>query len=166
MSVAVRQLRPDDWIALREVRLSALRDRPGSFATTAEAVEAVTEEDWRQFLDNRQQAAFGLFAETSLIGITAIFTDRDDPSAATGLLGMTWLNPAWRGKGLSRLIYEVRMEWARARALTRVRVSHRDGNEPSRRAMIAHGFAYVGRTSVQWPDGHEADEIHYELRLM
>lgn len=166
MSVAVRQFKPDDWMVVREVRLNALRDRPGSFAVTAETAEAVTEEEWRQFLENKQQTVFGLYAETGLIGITAIFIDRDDPSGATGLLGMTWLKPAWRGKGLSRLIYEARIEWARARALTRVRVSHRDGNEPSRRAMIAHGFTYTGRTSVRWPDGQDADEIHYELRLM
>jgi RimJ/RimL family protein N-acetyltransferase len=165
MSVTIRQLQPDDWESFREVRLSALKDRPGSFTATVDSTETITEEFWRRLLDDSRHAVFGIFGTTSLVGITAVFTDRDDPSGSTALLGMSWLAPALRGQGLSRLIYQARIAWARDRKIARIRVSHRAGNEPSRRAMVAHGFRFVRQTSVLWPDGQEADEIHYEMVL-
>lgn len=164
-AVLVRQLGPEDWKMFREMRLHALRKRPGSFTARAETAERFPDETWREFLSNPKQAAFGLFDDDNLIGISAIFTDRDDASGSTALLGMSWINPEWRGKGFSRSIYEARITWARGRGMTRIRVSHRHGNAPSQRAMISHGFKLAGRTSLEWPDGQVADEIHYVLCL-
>lgn len=108
---------------------------------------------------------FGIFDGDRLVGITAAFRHRDDPSGETGGLGMTWLDPAVRGRGGGRVIYDCRLAWARAQGFKRVTVGHRDGNEPSRRSMLAAGFRPIGRRPYVWPDGAEADDIKYELVL-
>ena len=42
---------------------------------------------------------------------------------------------------------------------------HRDGNEASRRAMAAAGFAFKDKTVIDWPDGTRAPEWNYTLDL-
>lgn len=165
MTLTARPLRPDEWQDLRAIRLRALADAPGNFFASMAEEEARPETHWRDLLDGEGKAVFGIFDGDALVGITAAFRHRDDPTGETGGLGMTWLDPSVRGRGGGRVIYDCRLAWARAQAFRRVKVGHRDGNEPSRRAMLAAGFRPVGRRPWTWPDGAEADDIMYELVL-
>jgi RimJ/RimL family protein N-acetyltransferase len=79
---------------------------------------------------------------------------------------MSYLLPEYRGRGLSSAFYEARLAWLRERPrYTSVVVSHRQSNEPSRRANQRFGFVPVGSVPTQWPDGTVEDEATYELRL-
>ena len=44
----VRQMQSADWKELREVRLRALADAPGAFASTLEREAAYPDDVWRQ----------------------------------------------------------------------------------------------------------------------
>lgn len=165
MSVTLRPLRPDEWEQFRALRLRALATDPGNFFRTAAEERERPVEHWREMLESDDGAVFGLFDREALIGITAVYIDRAIAARDTAGLGMTWLEPAYRGRGLSAAIYATRIAWARSKGLARIAVSHRDGNEPSRRAMLAHCFRPTGRTAHLWPDGATVDNIAYELRL-
>jgi RimJ/RimL family protein N-acetyltransferase len=158
----VRAFGPDEWARLREIRLRALAADPGVFSSTYERESAYGEEIWRERL-----AGGGVFAVVDgaeVVGMTGIYVTREDPAAA-GLWG-SWLDPRWRGRGLSAAMYEARLAWARARPeLERVLVSHRASNEASARANRRHGFVFTHRAPRSWPDGAEEDEVCYELRL-
>jgi RimJ/RimL family protein N-acetyltransferase len=107
-----------------------------------------------------------LFNGQRLVGITATFTWQGDPSGQTAVLAMSFIRPEYRGRGLSRLLYDARLDWIRTQPqFKRVVVSHRASNEVSRRANQRHGFHPIGRSQRIWPDGAIEDEIWYELRI-
>lgn len=164
--IALRRLVADDWAAFKAIRLRALTTEPGAFFTSVAAAAARSDDDWRAMLIGEEQAVFGAFDDETLVGITAVFTDRDaDPSGRTALFGMTWLDPGWRGQGFTHLYHAARIAWAKARGFALLTVGHRASNAASRRAILAAGFVPVGAQPHRWPDGAVEDDVLYELRL-
>jgi RimJ/RimL family protein N-acetyltransferase len=150
----------------KEFRLQALKVAPGVFATSYEEAVTRSPEQWQTTIRGPVHQVFGLFDDERLIGITAVFTSRDDPSGETAELAMSFILPEYRGQGLSRLLYETRLDWIRAQPqFRRVIVSHRASNEASRRANQRYGFLPIGRSTRKWPDGKSEDEIFYQLLI-
>jgi len=165
-ALTIRPLRSDEWEAFRSIRLMALRTEPGMFFSSFEHDSALGADEWRGWLATQTQCVFGVFAGGTLVGITAVYTHRDDPDGQTALLGTSYVQPAYRGRGLARLLYETRLAWIRSRGtFRRVVVSHRRSNEPSRRAIERYGFALTGSEPRTWPDGAVDDELLYALDL-
>ena len=101
-----------------------------------------------------------------MIGITAVFTWREDPRGEVAVLAMSFIQLEYLGRGLSELLYKARLDWIRAQPqFKRVVVSHRESNEASRRASQRHGFRLWRRAPHVWHDGTTEDEIFYELRI-
>ena len=124
------------------------------------------EADWRGWLTSADGAIFGLFGGGKIIGMTGIAIDRNDPTKKQALLWGSWLEPGFRGKGLSDMMYRARIEWARAHpTCEKIVVSHRASNEASKRANQKHGFVFTHKTPKEWPDGGIEDDIFYELPL-
>jgi RimJ/RimL family protein N-acetyltransferase len=164
--ILIRALQPADWESFRELRLHALRTEPGKFfAAHADEVDKPPEE-WRQTIAGPGHQVFGLHDGAHLVGITAAFTWREDPSGQTAILAMSFIRAEYRGKGLSNLLYQARLDWIRAQPqFKRIVVSHRESNDASRKAIHRHGFVFVKRAERTWPDGATEDELSYELRL-
>ena len=117
-------------------------------------------------LDGKGKQIFGLFDGKTLIGITAVFTDREDPSGQTGVFAMSFIEPDYRGQGYADLYYKARIDFGVSYTpWTRLAVSHRADNEPSKRAILRHGFVFTGQKEKDWPDGKRLDEMMYELDL-
>jgi RimJ/RimL family protein N-acetyltransferase len=164
MNMNVRAIAPSEWQAFRDFRLVALKSAPGAYETTYAHAAARSEDDWRSLLSPERQQMFGLFDGDRLIGITAVFTSRED--VTTAMLAMSFILPEYRGKRLSRLLYEARLDWVRERGtFRRVVVGHRASNKASEGAMRTAGFQPTHREPRTWPDGVTEDEIWYELRL-
>jgi RimJ/RimL family protein N-acetyltransferase len=164
--IRIRALEPKDWEAFRELRLHALRTEPGNFFAAYRDEAGKQPEEWQRTTRGGDHQVFGLYDRERLIGITAAFTSRDDPSGKTAILAMSFILPEYRGKGLSNLLYEARLDWIRAQPqFTRVVVFHRQSNDASRKAIHRHGFVFVTRTARTWPDGQTEDEFSYELRI-
>jgi RimJ/RimL family protein N-acetyltransferase len=167
MPVTMRPLVRSDWRALKELRLLALSTEPGVFFSSHEREVGAADDVWQSLAaggDGLQ--VFGAYDGAELVGITGVFTHRDDPTGATAALGMTYLLPQYRGQGLSARFYETRLRWIREQPrFTRVAVSHRRSNEASRRAIQRAEFVPIGQTSRTWPDGGVEDEVMYELPL-
>jgi GNAT superfamily N-acetyltransferase len=160
----IRPLLPSEWKMFRDLRLHALKSEPGVFESTYAQAATRSEADWRALLAPEKQQIFGLFNGDKLIGISAVFTSRNDE--ATAQLVMHFILPEYRGKKLSRLFYEAGLDWARSRKIfRRVIVAARASNTPSLGAMTAAGFQPTHRETQTWPDGATEDEIWYELRL-
>lgn len=78
---------------------------------------------------------------------------------------MLFIQPAYRGRGLSALFHEARLDWAKMRKFKRVIVSHRISNQASAAAIRRAGFAETHAENKLWPDGVEADQVFYRLDL-
>jgi RimJ/RimL family protein N-acetyltransferase len=154
---------PDEWREYRAIRLEALLADPAVFSSS-HAVEAPRpDEAWRQRLVDADGGVFAVRVDREVVGMTGIGRERADPEV--GFLWGSWLRPAARGRGLSAAMYEARLRWARERGLRRVVVSHRAGNEASRRANQRHGFVLTHAADREWHDGVVEPELCYALDL-
>ena len=162
----IRALGVGDLNAFREMRLRALREHTGFFGVHPDEAAASPDSYWEETLDGRGKQVFGLFDGARMIGITAVFTDREDPSGQTAVLAMSYILPEYRGRKLSRLLYQARIDWAKAQPpFKRIVVSHRADNESSRRANQTFGFEHVGSKEKRWPDGTVAQDECYVMRI-
>jgi len=165
MKMKIRPLLPFEWKMFRDFRLHALKCSPGMFESTYAQAAARSEDDWRALLSPERQQIFGLFDDQKLVGITGVFTSKEDPETAQ--LVMSFILPEYRGQKLSGLFYRARLDWARRRkTFRRVIVGVRESNAASAAAMRAAGFQPTHREPRIWPDGAAEDEIWYELALM
>jgi RimJ/RimL family protein N-acetyltransferase len=167
MAVLLRELKPQDWIALRRIRLHALRTEPGLFFKSYEEEAGLTDAEWiaRASGDETHQL-FGLFDGDELIGISGVVADPGDPTGGTAGFGMSYILPEYRGRGLAARFYEARLAWAVARPqFVRAAVGHRRSNEASRRTLTRFGFRWSHDEPHHWPDGETEDDVCYELPL-
>jgi RimJ/RimL family protein N-acetyltransferase len=161
----IRELTTDDWLALRELRLHALRTELGLFFKHPDEEASLPEDHWRAWAaGGEERQVFGLFDGERLVGITGTFRDADDPTGATVGFGMTYLSPEYRGRGFASRFYEARFAWVRARPhVRRVTVGHRRSNDASRRTIEKFGFRWIANIPHRWPDGTDDDDVCYEL---
>jgi RimJ/RimL family protein N-acetyltransferase len=164
--LTARALPVSEWDLLRDARLMALKDAPGVFAMSYTEATQRTPDDWQSLVSGANHQVFGLFDGERLVGITGAFAWPDDRSGETATLVMSYILPAYRGHGLSRLLYAAALDWTRAHPrFKHVIVAMRASNAASRHACERHGFAPVRTATRTWPDGTSEDEVIYELRL-
>jgi GNAT superfamily N-acetyltransferase len=107
---------------------------------------------------------FGVYCDNEMVGITAItIHDREKPHDA--YLSQSFIRQPHRGKGLSKMLYEARLQWARTHNVHRLVVGHKETNQVSKNANQNFGFTYTHSESRLWPDGSTADMLYYELAL-
>ena len=167
MSIHIRRLSADDWLAFSQIRLTALKTDPRVFGSNYERESQFFEEDWRNSLNKNDSAIFMIFEDETPIGMTSVSIDREDPTGKTALLWGSWLAPEYRGKGLSDLMYQARIDWAKDHPnVEKIIVSHRASNLASKYANQKHGFVkFTHKNKKIWTDGATEDEIFYELKI-
>ncbi|MCK5385022.1 MAG: GNAT family N-acetyltransferase [Alphaproteobacteria bacterium] len=165
-NISIRALDVNDLEDLRVMRIRALTLHTGYFMETPEQAKAHKEDYWLERLDNKGKRVFGLYDSATMIGITAVFTWRKDPTGKTGIMGYSFIEPKYRAQGYSSHLYKARLDFAlKHEPWTKLHISHRRGNLPSRAAIIKHGFQYVGTEDFNFPDQTCDLEHHYELDL-
>ena len=166
MNIFTRQLTENDWCEFSQVRLKALQTDPNVFGSNYEKESQMTEAEWRSRLQAKENAIFLIFENETPIGMTGVSIDRNDPTKKTALLWGSWLAPHFRGKGLSELMYQARINWAKEQpTIEKIIVSHRASNLSSKYANRKHGFVLTHKTEKVWTDGATEDEIFYELKI-
>ena len=165
MSISIRQLTENDWREFSGIRLKALQTDPMVFGSNYEKESQMTEKDWRSRLRAKDNAIFLIYEDEMPIGMTAVSVDRNDSTKKTALLWGSWLAPHFRGKGLSELMYQARINWAKQQpTVEKIIVSHRASNLSSKYANQKHGFVTTHKTEKVWTDDEVEDEIFYELK--
>lgn len=161
-----RQLTPEDWERFRDTRLLALKNHQNLFGSTYEKESGYGPEQWQGTLGDTRHGVFGLFDGQDLIGLNAAFTYWNDESGKTAILAMWFLKEDCRGRGLFAPFVQNAVDWAKAQGrFERIIVSHRPGNEASRRTNQALGFVYTHTERETWPDGETTDHPFYEIRI-
>ena len=166
MSITIRRLTEDDWREFSQIRLTALKTDPKVFGSNYESESKMTEAEWRSRLQAKDNAIFLVYENETPIGMTCVSGDRKDATEKTALLWGSWLAPHARGKGLSELMYQTRINWAKQQpTVEKIIVSHRASNLLSKYANQKHEFVLTHKTEEVWTDGEIEDEIFYELKI-
>lgn len=166
MNLTIKKLSEDDWREFSKIRLAALQSDPSVFGSNYEKESKFGETYWRARLSGTDNAVFMLFDSSNPIGITGISIDRADPDRKSAVLWGSWLAPEYRGRGLSKIMYRARLDWAANHpTVEKIIVSHRASNLASKRANQKHGFVFTHKTEKIWIDGATEDEIFYEIKI-
>ncbi|MDH3250911.1 MAG: GNAT family N-acetyltransferase [Acidimicrobiia bacterium] len=165
--VRVDRIRRADVAVLREVRLAALADSPGAFASTHEREAAYDPAEWerRTVAASTGRSAATFFARDEagqVVGLVGVFENRVDPMTAE-LVSM-WVSPSGRGQGAGSALVERAIAWASEAEYTRVELWVARGNDTAERLYVRSGF-YVTGDVQPLPSDPCKDEIRMRLDL-
>ena len=148
--VLVRETVMDDWQALRDIRLAALRDAPDAFASTYAEQAAFEEADWRQRIA-RGGTFLAFIPEADASDVPE--ADASEPAGLAGgyqqgpgtveLISM-FVRPRARGRGVGEALIAAVLDWARARNATSVHLWVTETNKPARLLYERCGFSLTG----------------------
>lgn len=164
MNYHIRQFAPEESDIYKTIRLEALQLEPGMFSNSYVLEAAFPDENWIRSLSDPDMARFGLYSDDELIGLTSIVINKEDKDEA--YMTQSYIRKAHRGKGLSGILYEARIAWAKQHNVKRLHIGHRESNIASKAANQKFGFIYKYRESRNWPpDSVQEDMLFYELHL-
>ena len=140
--VLVREVVADDWQALRDIRLAALRDAPYAFGSTYEREAAFAEADWL-----RRIASGGTFLaylpEVSASDPAGLAGGYPESPDTVELVSM-YVPPRARGRGVGEALVAAVIDWARARNVTSVDLWVTETNKRARLLYERLGFTLTG----------------------
>jgi ribosomal protein S18 acetylase RimI-like enzyme len=141
--VLVRRVTAEEWRTLRDVRLRALEDAPGAFATRFEEARGRPERWWLEWAarsaDGDGQAMFLAWEDDEPVGIAGTFVD----DGTRWLISM-WTSPAARGRGVGHALVDAVVEFARATGGGELLLEVTEGNDAAYALYRACGFVDVG----------------------
>ena len=164
--VLVRETVIDDWQALRDIRLEALRDAPSAFGSSYEREAAFGEPDWL-----RRIARGGNFlAFTREVSASEVSASEVSASEPAGLIGgypetadivelvSMYVRPKARGRGVGEALVAAVFAWAQARDAKTVHLWVTESNDPARALYERCGFSPTGERQPL-PSDPSLDEI-------
>jgi GNAT superfamily N-acetyltransferase len=140
--VMVREATPEDWRAMRDTRLAALREARHAFASTAEREAAYSEQKWRAWTQVSGRGVMYLAGVAGLpepAGIAGVVV-ADGPA---DLIAM-WVRPAARGQKVGEALIQATADWARARGFSTLYLWVTESNAPARHLYERCGFTMTG----------------------
>jgi GNAT superfamily N-acetyltransferase len=138
----VRPVRPDEWQALRELRMRALTEDATAFGDTLAKAQARTDDDWRRYAHEGERSV--TFVAVTDGGFVGMSRGRVLAGGDAGLFGM-WVAPEARRLRAGRRLVVAVLDWAHRRGVARV-ILDVDEQRPAARALYAAcGFVDTGR---------------------
>ena len=140
--VLVREAVADDWQALRDIRLAALRDAPEAFGSTYERQVTFGEADWQ-----RRIARGGTFLAylpevraSEPAGLAGGYQEGPGPVELVSM----YVRPPARGRGVGEALVASVIEWAGAGDAASVHLWVTEANGPARLLYERCGFTLTG----------------------
>jgi ribosomal protein S18 acetylase RimI-like enzyme len=138
--VVIREVSPDDWEILRDVRLAALRDAPAAFGSTYAREAAFTEERWRGRISERHVTYFGYLPDArEPAGLIGVYVEGDLADVVS-----LWVRPTARGRRVGEALITAAADWSGARGHHEVFLWVTESNTPARKLYERCGFALTG----------------------
>ncbi len=149
--VRVRRAHPDEWAAVREVRLAALADAPDAFASTLRREARRGEPQWRSRIT--ASPWFLAWHAGRPAGLVAAVPDQPasgprQPARAAGTLSPCGSAPQARGHGVADVLVGAVIDHAEAAGAPRVTLWVALGNARARAFYQRMGFTPTGRRQL------------------
>jgi GNAT superfamily N-acetyltransferase len=139
----VRIVRPDEWRALRDIRLRALADAPDAFGSTLAAEQADPDEAWRHRANRPDGMAVVAVDEVGRFVGMASGGPAPERTDVAALYGM-WVDPLARGQGAGAALVRAVAAWARQVGYETIGLGVTLGNAPAIALYERLGFADTG----------------------
>ena len=140
----IRCLSPSDAVAFRALRLEALRSAPEAFGASYAETLLRTEADFADGIATAAPGAiFGAFEGEAMVGSAGLMVPGTEKQRHKGVLWGVYVQPAFRGRGISRGLVEAVIEQAR-QGLAILQTSVVVGNDVARNTYISCGFVVTG----------------------
>jgi ribosomal protein S18 acetylase RimI-like enzyme len=167
----VRSIGADDWRALRELRLEALRTCPADLTADLAQAEARPEAEWREWAmrDGRdgRNVIFLAFAEDAEpAGMAGVRGEANPKLGHSANLWGVYVRPAHRRMGLARRLVDACVGFARERGFVTIKLGVRADNHAAADCYRAAGFVPFGvEPLATFVGGRFYDETLMVLRL-
>lgn len=163
----VRDLVVSDWKQLKELRIESLIKHGDLLSEPLNEAKNRSDRGWQYLIQDPRSKFLGAFVGDVMVGISAIFTDRRDPTGKTGILGMSYVREEFRGQGISRDFFSQRIAWAQTSStIEKLVMGHRKGNEKSQANAVREGFTKTEEVKdFTFTDGSVGELINYSMRL-
>lgn len=138
--VLVREVSPDDWEVMRDVRLAALKEAPYAFGSTYAREAPFTEEQWRGRINERSVTFFAYLPDmTEPAGLAGVYVEAGVPDAVS-----MWVRPSARGNRVGEALITAAADWAKARDHDTLYLWVTETNAPARLLYERCGFTPTG----------------------
>jgi GNAT superfamily N-acetyltransferase len=139
--VLVRATTLDDWQAMREIRLQALRDAPAAFGSSYARDAAFEPAEWHRRA-TRDGSFFAFLPGTELAelaGPAGLAGGYEEEPGVVELISM-FVRPQARGHRVGEALVDAVVAWARNRDATSVHLWVTESNKSARRLYERCGF--------------------------
>jgi GNAT superfamily N-acetyltransferase len=140
----VRQPALEDWQALRDIRLEALRDAPSAFGSTYEREVVRGESQWRDRI-SRGGTFLAYLPELTAPEPAGLIGGYQEDPVTVELVSM-YVRPRARGRGVGEALVAAVIGWARDHNAAQVHLWVTETNAPARALYDRCGFALTGET--------------------
>lgn len=155
----IKPLSSDEWLTLRDIRLSALRESPQAFLATYAEEQEFTEDRWRaEFIRGSWDVGFDAGRPVSLVGITR---EADMPMDEC-YLGYLWVDPQFRRQGTASWLIKDVLDRLKKSGVRTVFLWVLDGNDRAMRLYQRIGFIRSNRQQPL-PAGRSEERMQLDL---
>lgn len=164
--IAVRRIRPGDGPLLSRIRLAAIADSPGVYATRLADAEARPPEQWARVAEGTatggDQGTWFAEVDGEVAGMVSAYRTSDDMVTMNSL----WAAPGFRGIGVAEALVAEVKDWALVSGGRALRLWVVERNQHARRFYERLGFEATGEAIAYEPDPRiEECELRMLLRL-
>lgn len=141
----IKKLSAEDWEILKAIRIESVKVHNDVFAPSIDP-ELLSDQEWKSRLSNPNSVSFVLLdGDGNAVGLTGIYM----PDPYVGHMVSTYINNENKGKGLSSMLYEARIEWAKNHpTLKKLILGQRQCNDAIRK--VHQKFGQILFSSFFW----------------
>lgn len=138
----IRRVRPDEWQALRELRLRGLQTDPDAFGGTLAESLTKPDSEWQARAASTETVTFVAVTDAGFVGMGSVGPAPERPGIAA-VYGM-WVAPEARGQGVGGSLMDTLEGWAREAGYGDIGLGVTMTNGPAIRLYTAKGYADIG----------------------
>ncbi len=157
--VQIRRVQEDDWQAVRDVRIRALREDPDHFGSSLAREEMFAETHWRMRL--RTSATWVVDDDGTPRGLVAMIQEPGSPTSDRHVVQL-WVAPEARRRGLAWALLDTVREAALAEGADTLSLWVTDDNHAAGDLYVRAGFV---RTSERHPLPRDPRRVEERLVL-
>ena len=159
----IREARPDDVEAFRELRLTALKDAPTAFGADYEQSLTLPLAHWQERMasDSHHCLYFATEAD-QLVGMTGVLRDASPKRQHYATIWGVYVRPEARGLRIAEQLVTTCLDWARTHGAMYAKLAVNAVNAPALNCYLRCGFRVYGveHGGIHW------DGVYYDDLLM